>query len=200
MLAGLLGLLGCAPEPDTVVRVDQVDVVPLPNWEVVSATADGSCGGLLQYCVRQTCAVKNRDPAGTTGELVFELEQRQGTVERRVPVELGPTQQAEIAAEFPEAKLFGGETNVHCHPARTGTRVTCSVVNGGKRAHEVEVVAAITDAAGAPSAERRTRVHLAPGERLQVPILFDKVNEAGTCEVHGDAPGPGPGTEEKTAP
>lgn len=170
-------------EPSTVVKLEQVDVIKLPAWEIESSSLDAECGGLLQFCVRSVCTVRSTDPEPTAGNLVFTLDQRQGHYTRRERVELDPKQQAKVTSTFPEAKLLGGESKGGCDIERTGTRIECNVANAGSLPHEVEIVARLTDAAGAPSSEQRQLVTVAPGQREPVRFLFDKLNVAGTCEI-----------------
>lgn len=178
-----LGWFACATEPDSVVQVTQVDVVPVPNWVIEASSADTACTALLEYCVREVCTVRNRDPEPTAGEVSMTLDQQQGRYARRERLELEGSATRTVTVEFPEARLFGGASAGHCTIARTGTRITCAVINSGQRQHEVRLGAKLTDADGVASAGQMVEVTLAPGEQRAVPFVFDKINAAGECEL-----------------
>lgn len=171
------------PEPLSVVELDRVDVVKLPAWDIDAGTVDNDCGGLFQYCVRTLCVVRSEDPEPTAGNIVFTFDQRQGHYKQHKHVELGPNQEAKVAATFPEARLLGGEGKGGCEVERTGTRVVCTATNRGQQSHDVEIVARLTDAEGVVSAEQRQLATIAPGRAESLRFTFDKVNTAGTCEI-----------------
>lgn len=87
-----------------------------PGFEVHGGKVDGACSGLLDYCARARCSVKNLSAKPAPATVTFELHQPNGsTVSGSEYVMLNPKETKTVHHDFQEAKLLDMKsTTVNC--------------------------------------------------------------------------------------
>lgn len=91
-----------------------------PQFEVQGGKVDGACSGLLDYCARARCSVKNLSSRSAPATVTFELHQPNGsTVSASEYVMLNPKETKEVHHDFQEARLLD----------KSGTTVNCSAAS-----------------------------------------------------------------------
>lgn len=77
----------------------------LSSFEVTGGEVDRSCSGLLEFCVRGTCTVKNLGAQAAPATVTFQLREPDGTVvSAEEYVLLQPKEARAVSHDFPEAK------------------------------------------------------------------------------------------------
>ena len=87
-----------------------------PQFDVQGGKVDGACSGLLDYCARARCSVRNLGSRAAPATVTFELHQPNGrTVSATEYVMLNPKESKEAHHDFQEARLLDkGATTVNC--------------------------------------------------------------------------------------
>ena len=93
-------------------------VLPLPRFEVVSATGDDLCSGLLDYCTQVHCTVANTGMVGGTAKISATLlGQDGGDIVKTAEASVPSGGQRTVTLKFHEATLFGPQSRFRCEAA-----------------------------------------------------------------------------------